>query len=126
MRINIQKISNMGKERISNDIPIEAVLKQTLIENGKLRSEIEYLESELCRLKDAVAAFKVWQGKVATYKWQYWLNEGIAMASEKPDEATRKRLVTFLSRHAYYNRFTAKYQRMCDRHDCAAEMLIKS
>lgn len=110
--------------KISNNIPLEAVMKQVLIENGKLKSEVAYLESELERARKAIAAFKVWQGKVATYQWQYWLNEGVALAREKPDDETRKRLVSFLSRHHYYNRFTKQYERAYHRYCDAKEKLL--
>ena len=72
-----------NKQITSNpDVPDRAVIKQLLIENGKLKSEIQYLENELANKNRAIKAFKKWQRDVTQRNIQEWLNEAVNL--EKP------------------------------------------
>ena len=72
-----------NKQIMSNpDVPDRAVIKQLLIENGKLKSEVQYLESELANKNKAIKAFKKWQRDVTQRNIQEWLNEAVNL--EKP------------------------------------------
>lgn len=90
-------------DSLNNDVPIEAQLRAVLKENGELKSEIQYLESELKKLKSsmemkdkAIRDFKDWQRRVAEYNYDYWLTKGIELAGKLPDkelvDAVRKSL----------------------------------
>lgn len=87
----------------NNDVPEETTLRYVLMENGKLKSEIEYLEHEINRLQNtidmqnkAIKDFKDWQRRVAEYNYTYWLTKGIELAGNIPDKelvnAVRKSL----------------------------------
>lgn len=80
---------NMHRGKINNkDVPDDAIIRQLLVENGKLKSEIEYLEYQLKVKNDAITKFKKWQADVVRYKIQYWLTEGIKLLDEPiSDEA---------------------------------------
>ena len=72
-----------NQKRMSNpDVPDRAVIKQLLIENGKLKSEVQYLENELANKNKAIKAFKKWQVGVTQRNIQEWLNEAVNL--EKP------------------------------------------
>lgn len=74
----------------NSDVPAEAALRAASLEIGKLKSEIAYLESELSKKNEAIAAFKKWQVRSAEYHYQYWLVEGIRLMGKDPmDERTR-------------------------------------
>lgn len=76
------------KKKMNKDVPVESVLKQVLIENGKLKSEIDYLNNELQAKNRAIEAFKIWQGKVAKRSIQYWLVDHVNLLNEPlSDEA---------------------------------------
>lgn len=65
-----------NKQITSNpDVPDRAVIKQLLIENGKLKSEIQYLENELANKNKAIKAFKKWQRDVTQRNIYEWLRE---------------------------------------------------
>lgn len=70
------KQTTMAQTQWNKDLPAEAVLKQVLIEKGKLESEVQYLESELAMKNKAIEEFKKWQAKVAERSIYYWLTEG--------------------------------------------------
>ena len=59
------------------DVPAEAIVKQLLVENGQLKSEIQYLENELANKNRAIKAFKKWQRDVTERKIQDWLDEAL-------------------------------------------------
>lgn len=79
----------MHRGKINNkDVPDDAIIRQLLVENGKLKSEIEYLEYQLKVKNDAITKFKKWQSDVVRYKIQYWLTDGIKLLDEPiSDEA---------------------------------------
>lgn len=87
----------------NKDIPIETVLKHTLIENGKLKSEIQYLEAELEAKNNAIEAFKKWQTRMKEYKAAYWLTEGIKLAKEEKDIKQLKLAIAFVSMDTRFN-----------------------
>ena len=70
----------------NKDVPQEAIIKQLLIENGKLKSEVAFLESELESKNKAIAAFKEWQKNVADRNYLYWLNEAVNIMHERPSD----------------------------------------
>lgn len=70
------------KKKMNKDVPVESVLKQVLIENGKLKSEIDYLNNELQAKNRAIEAFKIWQGNVAKRNIQYWLVDHVNLLNE--------------------------------------------
>lgn len=89
--------------KLSNkDVPAEAVLKQVLIENGQLKSEIDYLKNELENRDKAIAAFKVWQSRVAKYNVDYWLNEGYKLVGEPIDEERVKHIRSLVLKHRLF------------------------
>lgn len=72
-----------NRQTMSNpDVPDRAVIKQLLIENGKLKSEVQYLENELANKNKAIKAFKKWQAGVTQRNIQDWLSEAVNL--EKP------------------------------------------
>lgn len=93
----------MKNMKLSNkDVPAEAVLKQVLIENGQLKSEIDYLKNELENRDKAIAAFKVWQSRVAKYNVDYWLNEGYKLVGEPIDEERVKHIRSLVLKHRLF------------------------
>lgn len=82
--------------RGNKDVPDSAIIKQLLVENGKLKSEIAHLESELANKNNAIAAFKDWQKRVAKYKFEYWLSEGIKILDNPPSDRELNRLRSIL------------------------------
>lgn len=89
MEETVNKIMNMHRGKMNNkDVPDDAIIRQLLVENGKLKSEIEYLEYQLKVKNDAITKFKKWQADVVRYKIQYWLTDGIKLLDEPiSDEA---------------------------------------
>ena len=55
-------------------VPDSTIIKHLSIENGKLKSEIAYLEDKLKRQEHAIKDFKVWQSKVCERNYDYWLS----------------------------------------------------
>lgn len=104
----------MGKN-LNNDVPEETTLRYVLMENGKLKSEIEYLEHEINRLHNtidmqnkAIKDFKKWQSRVAQYKWDYWLNEGFKLMENLPSQELIDALRRLFCSHANMRRFVKK------------------
>lgn len=113
-------------KRWNEDVPAEAILRQVLIENGKLKSEIDELKDTLARRDAAIAAFKKWQGKMATYKWQYWFHEGLKLADEKPDDSVLVKMRSLFTLSDYYNRqvkrFESAYERLCEQQEIVQQL----
>lgn len=82
--------------KYNKDVPASAVIKQLLVENGKLKSEIAHLESELANKNNAIEAFKDWQKRLAKYKFEYWLSEGIKILDNPPSDKEINRLRAIL------------------------------
>lgn len=80
----------------NKDVPDSAIIKQLSIENGKLKSEIAHLESELENKNKAIEAFKEWQKRLAKYKFEYWLSEGIKILDNPPSNRELNRLRSIL------------------------------
>lgn len=100
---------------MNNDVPIEAAFKQLLIENGKLKSEIEYLEHELELKTKAIDKFKEWQKKMAEFKAKEWLDEGIRLVAQgKENDKLRKQFKTlrnFIKNYDRYKMFVESFQK---------------
>lgn len=101
----------------NEDVPESAIIKQLLIENGKLKSEIAYLESELKNKNEAIKAFKQWQTKVAEYKYHYWLNKGLELLQERPSEKLLYQLRSVLGNHATYGKLVRTIEGIIKRFD---------
>lgn len=105
----------------NKDIPESAVIKQLLIENGKLKSEIAYLESELESRNKAIAAFKDWQTRLAAYKYKYWLDKGVELLRERPSEELLHQLRSVLALHTTYGKLIRRIDVILKRFDKIAE-----
>ena len=92
------------------DVPIEAVLKQVLKENRQLRQKIGELKSELDHKEYAIKKFKEWQANMANFKYNYWLNEGLRLASIDIDENRVKRVRRFLECNRTYESWMKKIE----------------
>ena len=111
----------MKKKKLNKDVPDSAIIKQLLVENGKLKSEIAYLESELDNKKKAIAAFKEWQSKVAEYNYHYWLNKGVELLHERPSEDVLHQLRSVLTCHSNYCKLFKRVRAVLKTLDKAAE-----
>lgn len=80
----------------NNDIPPETILKHVLIENGKLKSEVAYLEDCLQKKEEAIKAFKEWQRQAAKWNYAYWLTEGLRLIDEQPEDEKYRHLRSIL------------------------------
>lgn len=72
-------------------------LRKALQEIGELKSEIEYLRYEVEQRDKAITAFKKWQSRCAEYKYQYWLQEGLKLLEEQPEEREWKALFALIN-----------------------------
>ena len=68
---------------MNRGVPPETILRHAMREKQQeieaLQSEIERLQSEIAWRDEAIAAFKSWQSKMASYKCDYWLTEGLKL-----------------------------------------------
>ena len=75
---------------MNRGVPPETILRHAMREKQQeieaLQSEIERLQSEIAWRDEAIAAFKSWQSKMASYKCDYWLTEGLKLMEEQPEE----------------------------------------
>lgn len=106
-----------SNKKHNKEVPDSAIIKQLLIENGKLKSEIAYLESELENKDKAIAAFKEWQAKVASYNYHYWLNKGLELMNERPSEELLFQLRSVLCNHTTYAKLLKRIEGMVKRFD---------
>lgn len=90
------------RQKTYNDVPPETVIRHMAEERGKLLVEIDELRDEVARKDRAIASFKRWQSKVAEYKWNYWLSEGVRLMETPPDKAMLTCLQNLLGRHRIF------------------------
>ena len=76
----------MKTPEANKDVPIESAFKHLLVENGKLKSEIQYLENELANKNKAIEAFKAWQKKAVLFNLEDWYNKGMALLKREGTE----------------------------------------
>ena len=70
-----------------------------------LRLEKAELKHKLDCKEQAIASFKQWQSRVADYKYNYWLNEGLKLANVQPDRKQVEALPIYSLRRHQKNRF---------------------
>lgn len=92
---------------MNEGVPPETILKYVIKEKRALQLEVEQLRAELERKDKAIAAFKKWQSKMAKYKCDYWLSEGMKLMEEQPEE---KRFKQFRRIVLHYERFNLHFQ----------------
>ena len=68
----------------NEDVPVETILRYTLKENVELKKKVLRLQDNISFLEKQIESFKKWQGRMASYKCKYWLNEGLALADQLP------------------------------------------
>ena len=112
--------------KLNNDVPTEAIVKQLIKENTKLHHEISVLKMENSNKENAIRAFKKWQATVAERKWQYWLNEGLELATTKPDMALLRNLRGTLGHNESYRKWLDKCENMAAHFEAYADRLLKS
>lgn len=113
-------------KRRNKDVPAEAIVKQLLIECGKLKSEIAYLEEEISRRDKAISEFKEWQKKVCDQKYKYWLNEGLKIAEREPPLAEVNALREILGNDATCMRYINRLEKVMKVMVRTGERLKKS
>lgn len=101
---------------MNKDVPDKTIIRHLSIENGKLKSEIQYLEDEIVRRDKAIEAFKHWQSRVAEYKWDYWLGEGISLMENPPSKDSVERLRSLLAKADMFNSAIAFLETCYDRY----------
>ena len=93
--------------RLNHDLPDEVIekykIKKILQDYGELQSEVEYLKYELEQKDKAIRAFKKWQSRCAEYNYQYWLNEGIKLLEEQPEEREWRALYSLINGWKMFN-----------------------
>lgn len=96
----------------NKDVPIQTAqryrIRELEVEVGKLKSEVQYLESELALKNKAIKDFKKWQGRVASYNYKYWLTEGYKLIEELIDEQLHHDMLKFLCSLERYNKYKNK------------------
>lgn len=78
------------------------------VKRGELLAYIDELEDKVKRKDEAIAAFKKWQSKVAEYKWQYWLQEGIQLMETPPDNKMLRVLIKLLEANRIFENWQRK------------------
>ena len=96
------------RNKTYNDVPPETVIRHMAQERGQLLAEIEELKDTVSRQKRAIEAFKKWQSKVAEYKWQYWLQEGIQLMETPPDNKMLRVLINLLEANRIFEDWQRK------------------
>lgn len=94
--------------KVSNEVPPETIIKHMAREKGELLAYIDELEDKVKRRDEAIAAFKKWQSKVAEYKWQYWLQEGIQLMETPPDNKMLRVLIKLLEANRIFENWQRK------------------
>ena len=89
-------MSNKHQVLNNPDVPAEAIVKQLLVENGQLKSEIQYLENELANKNRAIKAFKKWQRDVTERTIEQWLKEATNLEEPLLSEDAYKRIKSFM------------------------------
>lgn len=95
----------MKNELLCNkDVPVEAIVKQLLIENKNLKDKVSQLKQELSHKNNAIKSFKKWQNKQAEYKIVYWLVDGIKLLEPPMSNDTIKLLTKLLGNFEQYKK----------------------
>ena len=110
----------------NKDVPIETILRYTLREKGQLESEVAYLEEENKRLRKMIADFKKWQSHVATYKYNYWLTQGLEHMEQKPPQEEVVNLRRLLGTSLQYDRLYNKLIKMSKKLDLHSNRLTNN
>lgn len=110
----------------NKDVPIETILRYTLREKGQLESEIAYLENENKKLRKMIADFKKWQSHVATYKYNYWLTQGLELMEQKPSKEEISSLRRFFGTYQQFDFLYNKLLRMSRNLDVYCGKLTKT
>lgn len=93
----------MKNEILCNkDVPVEAIVKNLLIENKNLKSKISELKQELSIKNNAIKSFKKWQSKVRTYKLGYWLVNDIKLLEPPMSDDSVKLITKLLGNFEHY------------------------
>ena len=90
-------------EKLNDLVPAETRLHYVLVENGKLKAEIEHLEEELIRQEKAISAFKKWQRKVVERKFEFWINSAKEIIGEGIEREECRELIRFFKAYEAYN-----------------------
>ena len=88
----------------NESVPPEAIIRQLVKENNKLKTEIGRLKSIIGNKDAAISAFKKWQSKVAERKWIYWLYEGVKLMETPPEEEVHNSLKHIFNSEALWKK----------------------
>ena len=111
---------------MNKDVPPEAIIRQLVKENKRLRLEKAELKHKLDCKEQAIASFKQWQSRVADYKYSYWLNEGLKLASVQPDKNQVEALRVIFGNDATYKRWIKKCENAAQQIEKAGIRLNKT
>ena len=115
------------ERNLMNKVPPETVIRHMAKERDKLEAEIADLKAQLVRKDEAIAAFKKWQSKVAEYKWEFWLREGIKLMETPPDAEMLHTLKNLLGCHRIFQswekKVTTAWQQYKKAYERAAKLL---
>ena len=110
--------------KLNDDVPVEAIVKQLVKENTKLHHEVSVLKMEISNKENAIRAFKKWQASVADRKWQYWLNEGLELATTKPDKDLLRNLRGTLGCNELYRKLVDRCEKMAAHFEVYSQKLL--
>lgn len=110
----------------NKDVPTEAILKQAFIENGQLKAEIDFLKDEIKKRDDAIAAFKKWQSRMAAYKVDYWLTEGVKLIHEPIDMDRVKAIRLLIKRNSLFYSRLETLEKTLDKYIAQKEIANKA
>lgn len=109
----------------NEDVPPEAVIRNLIEENNRLRHEKSELKHQLdCKL-EAIKHFKEWQKSVASYNYHYWLNEGLKIAEFTPDKEELETLRRVIGNFTTYKRWLKKLTDAARNLDVSSKKLKK-
>ena len=89
-------MSNKHQVLQNPDVPAEAIVKQLLVENGQLKSEIQYLENELANKNRAIKEFKKWQRDITQRTIEQWLKEATNLEEPLLSKEAYERIKSFM------------------------------
>ena len=113
------------ERNLINKVPPETVVRYMAKERDKLEAEIADLKAQLARKDEAIAAFKKWQSKVAVYKWEYWLREGIKIMETPPETEMLNALKKLLGCHRIFKEWEKKVTTAWQQYKKAYERAAK-
>lgn len=64
-----------SKQMRNEELPVEAVVKNLIIERDRYKQEAGRLKTELHNKENAISHFKKWQREVVKYNILQWINE---------------------------------------------------